>query len=282
MGEQASESDLVVFGYVATDTTEAHRERMTAFAAALSKLAKVEIAVCRAKNYTEITELVLRHQVDFAWLPPVPYIALSRREAVEPLVSLVRDGHSEFFSVLVVRSDSDIKSPRDLLGKRAAWVDPHSASGYVLPRIGLSAVGVDPRTAFREERFYRSHEKLVRAVTDRRADFGATYGGLESSGALTRGAWAAAELSGKVTVLATFGAIPPDVIAARSDLATYVSESLTHALTHTRSESALEALAKELFGATEFRRGTPEGYLEFCRATMRASEEGLLEGEEKQ
>jgi phosphonate transport system substrate-binding protein len=277
-----AESDVVVFGHVAHDATESHRARMAAFAAALSKLAKVQIAVCRARSYTEITELVLRRQVDFAWLPPVPYIALSRREAVEPLVSLVRDGHSEFYSVLVVRSDSAIKSPRDLVGQRAAWVDPHSASGYVLPRIGLSAVGVDPRTAFREERFYRSHEKVVRAVIDRRADFGATFGGLEASGALTRGAWSAAEVQGKVSVLATFGAIPPDVIAARAELATYVSESLTHAFTHCANEPELQELAKELLGATEFRRGTPEGYLDFCRATMRASEEGLLEGEEKQ
>jgi phosphonate transport system substrate-binding protein len=281
MGGEPSESDLVVFGYVGTDPTEVHRERVTAFAAALSKVAKVELAVCRARNYTEVTELVLRRQVDFAWLPPLPYIALSRKDAVEPLVSVVREGHGEFYSVLVVRADSPIKSPRDLVGKRAAWVDPHSASGYVLPRIGLSAVGVDPRTAFREERFYRSHEKVVRAVIDRRADFGATFGGLEASGALARGAWSAAEVQGKVSVLATFGAIPPDVIAARSDLPTYVSESLTHAFTHASSEPELQALAKELLGATEFKRGTPEGYLDFCRATMRASDEGLLEGEEK-
>jgi phosphonate transport system substrate-binding protein len=281
MGVGSTESDLVVFGYVASDATEAHRERMTAFAAALSKVAKVELAVCRARNYTEITELVLKKQVDFAWLPPLPYIALSRKDAVEPLVSVVREGHGEFYSVLVVRADSTIKSPRDLVGARAAWVDPHSASGYVLPRIGLSAVGVDPRTAFREERFYRSHDKVVRAVIDRRADFAATFGGLEAGGALARGAWSAAEHQGKVTVLATFGAIPPDVIAARSDLPTYVSESLTHAFTHTSGEAELHSLAREILGATEFKRGTPEGYLEFCRATMRASDDGLLEGEEK-
>jgi phosphonate transport system substrate-binding protein len=282
MSERAADSDLAVFGYVSSDTAEAHRERVAAFAAGLSKLAKVELPVCRAKSYTEVAELVLRKQVDFAWLPPVPYIALSRKQAVEPLVSIVRDGRSEFYSVLVVRADSSIKSPLDLVGQRAAWVDPHSASGYVLPRIGLSAVGVDPRTAFREERFYRSHEKLVRAVVDRRADFGATYGGLEASGALTRGAWASAELQGKITVLATFGAIPPDVVAARSDLPTYLNESITHAFMHCTGDPALLTLAKELFGATEFRRGTPEGYLDFCRATMRASDAGLLEGEEKE
>jgi phosphate/phosphite/phosphonate ABC transporter binding protein len=277
-----AESDVVVFGYVAHDAINAKAAKAAEFAAALSRLAKIQVAVCRTRSYAEVTKLMLRKDVDFAWLPPVPYIALSRRDAAEPLVSLVRDGHAEFYAVLLVRADSKIKNPRDLMGKRAAWVDPHSASGYVLPRIGLSAVGIDPRVAFREERFLGSHEAVVRAVVEHRADFGATFGGLDAAGALVRGAWSASEAAGDITVLATFGAIPPDVIAARADLPTFVCESLTHALTHASKDAELKALMVRIFGTdTELRRGTPDGYLEFCRATMRASEEGLLEGEEK-
>jgi phosphate/phosphite/phosphonate ABC transporter binding protein len=277
-----ADSEVVVFGYVAHDAINEQHAQASAFAAALSRLAKVDIAVCRTRSYAEVTKLMLRKDVDFAWLPPVPYIALSRHDAAEPLVSLVRDGHSEFYAVLLVRSDSKIKNPRDLVGKRAAWVDPHSASGYVLPRIGLSAVGIDPRVAFREERFFGSHEAVVRAVKELRSDFGATFGGLDASGALVRGAWSASEAAGDITVLATFGAIPPDVIAARADLPTFVCESLTHAFTHASQDAELEGLLVKMFGASaELRRGTPEGYFEFCRATMRASEQGLLEGEEK-
>jgi phosphonate transport system substrate-binding protein len=194
----------------------------------------------------------------------------------------VRDGHAAFYAVLIVHSGSKIKPPRDLEGKRAAWVDPHSASGYVLPRMGLSAVGVDPRTAFRTERFFGSHDAVVRAVIERRADFGATFGGLDASGALVRGAWSASEAAGDVAVLATFGAIPPDVIAARADLPTFVCESLTHAFTHSSKDAELQGILIRLFGAhAELRRGTPEGHLQFCQAMMRASEDGLLEGDEK-
>jgi phosphonate transport system substrate-binding protein len=276
------DSDVVVFGYVAHDAVKEQQALASEFAAALSRLAKLEVAVCRTRTYAEVTKLMLRKEVDFAWLPPVPYIALTRKDAAEPLVSLVRDGHAEFYAVLIVHRGSKIKTPRDLEGKRAAWVDPHSASGYVLPRMGLSAVGVDPRTAFRTERFFGSHDAVVRAVIERRADFGATFGGLDASGALVRGAWSASEAAGDIVVLATFGAIPPDVIAARTDLPTFVCESLTHAFTHSSKDSELQGLLVRLFGAqAELKRGTPEGYLQFCRAMMRASEDGLLEGDEK-
>jgi phosphonate transport system substrate-binding protein len=277
-----SDSGVVVFGYVAHDAIKEQQAAAAEFAAALSRLAKLEVAVCRTHTYAEVTKLMLRKDVDFAWLPPVPYIALSRRDAAEPLVSLVRDGHSEFYAVLIVHKGSKINNPRDLVGKRAAWVDPHSASGYVLPRIGLAAVGVDPKTAFRTERFFGSHDAVVRAVIERRADFGATHGGLDASGVLVRGAWSASEAEGDIVVLATFGSIPPDVIAARADLPSFVCESLTHALTRAAQDEEMKGILVRLFGENaELRRGTPEGYLQFCRATMRASEEGLLEGEEK-
>jgi phosphate/phosphite/phosphonate ABC transporter binding protein len=274
--------DVAVFGYVADGAIESQDVLAAEFAVALSRLSKVEVATRGTRTYAEVTSLMLRGEVDFAWLPPVPYIALSRRDAAEPLVSLVRDGHAEFYSVLVVRGDAGLKTPRDLEGTRAAWVDPHSASGYVLPRIGLSAVGLDPRVAFREEHFYGSHEGVVRAVVEGRADFGATFGGLDAAGTLVRGAWSESEAAGTIVVLATFGGIPPDVVAARTDLPTFVCESLTHAFTHADGDPELGGLVARLFGGrAAFKRGTPEGYLDFCRATMRASEEGLLEGTEK-
>jgi len=139
-----ADSEAVAFGYVADDAMNERHARAAAFAAAISKLAGCAVSAERVASYAQLTERMLRGEVDFAWLPPVPYIALSRRNAAEPLVHLVRDGRSEFYAVLVVRRDSKIENPRDLEGKRAAWVDPHSASGYVLPRIGLSAVGIDP------------------------------------------------------------------------------------------------------------------------------------------
>jgi len=275
-------AEMLVFGYVAEDGSDAARERMAAFAVIIANLTNLEIVTCRAHSYTELTSFVHKEKVDFAWLPPIPYIALTRHDRVIPLVSLRRAGHSEFYCVLIVRADSGLTNPRELVGKRAAWVDPHSAAGYTLARIGLAAVGGDPRVAFAAEKFHGSHEAVVRAVVAKRADFGAAYAGLDEQGAIGRGAWL--DMPGaesRIRVLATFGAIPADLIAARNDLTSAVRDRLTRAFMAAVKEPKNRLLLRDLFGVDDFRRGPPPGYEEFRDAVMRASADGLLEGEEK-
>jgi phosphonate transport system substrate-binding protein len=272
--------EIVVFGYVAED--DSARERIAGFAVAVSKLANLEVATCRAHTYTELTELLHKEKVDLAWLPPIPFMALARHDRVVPLVSLRRAGHSEFYSVLIVQKDSAIRTPLHLVRKRAAWVDPHSASGYVLPRIALAAVGVDPRTAFATEKFYASHDAVVRAVLSGHADFGATFADPDEKGTVARGAWLdVPDGDTKIRVLATFGAIPGDVMGARVDVPAAIRERFTRALILAAKDADNRLLLRDLFGVDEFRRGAPPGYDEFREATMRASSEGLLEGDEK-
>jgi phosphonate transport system substrate-binding protein len=272
-------ADMVVFGYVAESDTEASRERMVSFAVKLAKVTSLEVVTCRAHNYTELASLVHKDRIDFAWLPPIPYLALVRHGRVTPLVSARRVGRAEFYCVLVVRRDAPIANPRDLQGKRAAWVDPHSASGYVLPRIALAAVGVDPRVAFSSEKFYESHEAVVRAVLDGKADFGATFAWLDREGNIGRGAWLdVAAAPDAFRVLATFGAIPADVVAGRSQLDGPTRERLTGGLMQVAEDAEF---LQSVFGVDELRRGPSPGYAEFGAAVMQASSSGLLEGEEK-
>ena len=43
-----------------------------------------------------------------------------------------------------------------------AW----SAAGFVLPRVKLALLGVDPRTVFRTEKFHGSHRAALQALVD--------------------------------------------------------------------------------------------------------------------
>jgi ABC-type phosphate/phosphonate transport system substrate-binding protein len=273
--------DMLVFGYVA-DASRAPQERMVAFAVAVSRVSGVELGLCKAHSYTELTELVQHKKVDVAWLPPLPFIALERFELVKPLVSLQRDGYAAC-SVLIVRADAEVVDPRGLRTKRAAWVDPHSAAGYVLPRIGLSAVGVNVRSAFLAERFFGSHEAVVRAVVERRADFGATYAGADESGKIVRGAWMdAPDTAGAVRVLATFGTVPADVIGAGAATGDATRTALATALADLANRSEYRAMLREVFGARSLRPWTTDAdYEAFKKATMTATSQGLLDGEER-
>jgi phosphate/phosphite/phosphonate ABC transporter binding protein len=273
--------EMIVFGYVASSPAPSTRDRMAEVSIGLGKLAGMELVVLEAKSYDDLAGCMHRHEIDVAWLPPIPFLALERRNEVAPLVSNHRDGSAPYHSVVIVNASSLAYTPADVRGKRAAWVDPRSAAGYVVPRIELAADGVDV-SAFRAEKFFGSHEAVAQAVFDGRADFGATFAGLDASGAIVRGPWM--DLAGgdeAIRVLATFGAIPGDCIAARADLAAATREKLATSLIRMSHDKANRLLLRDVFGIDEFRRFHAGSYDDLRDATMQAAERGLLDGEEK-
>jgi len=275
--------EMLVFGYVASHSPGAStaRERMAEVSIELGKLASCEVVILEAKSYDDLAGAMHRREIDVAWLPPIPYLALERREEVVALVSNHRDGRAPYHSVLIVNAKSLAYTPADVQGKRAAWVDPRSASGYVLPRLELAEDGIDLRS-FQAEKFFGSHDAVAQAVIEGRADFGATYAGLDRAGAVVRGPWMdLANGEESIRVLAAFGAIPGDCIAARTDVAPALREKLTGALVRMSHEKSNRLLLRDVFGIDEFRRFNAGSYGGLRDATTTAAKRGLLDGEEK-
>jgi phosphonate transport system substrate-binding protein len=272
-------ADVLVFGYAAYGASTAMREHVAEFSLALGELAGAELAVYEAASYEDLARAMVAGEVDFAWLPPLAFVALERRNVVQPLVSAQRGGDTAFYSALIVARDSAFVTVEDLAGARAAWVDPYSASGYVVPRAGLAAIGIDPRVAFSEERFWHSHEAVVRAVVAGRADFAATFAHLDENAEVTRGSWMDVEGAvDAVRVLVRFGAIPGDVVAARTALPHPKREGLTRALLAISRQREHQLLG-DAFGIDELRPWVSAGYDALRRLTEDASKRGLLEGE---
>ena len=273
---------MVVFGYAAHGVSATGRERMAQLCAVVSELSGCEMAIAEAATYEDLAALLHKKEIDVAWLPPIPFIALEQKKSVVPLASCHRGQSSQFLAVLIVRADSVLQEARDLDGTSAAWVDPHSASGYVLPRIRLASLGIDPRSAFTAETFFRSHEAVARAVIDGAADFGATYAGTDGAGTIARGPWIdVPEGEAAVRVLDAFGPVPGDVIAARVDVDPRVSDKVAQAFIAASRDKGNRLLLRDVFGVDEFRRWAPGGYDELRAAAMAASAQGLLEGEER-
>jgi phosphonate transport system substrate-binding protein len=268
----------LVFAYCAHASSTATKKRMKDMLALLGKFACVELEPRPLDTYPELLACMDKGEADVAWLPPISFILLERRKKVTPLVSHHRGGRAEFHSVLLVRTASKIHTIAGLKGARAAWVDKHSAAGYVLARIQLAALGLDPRTELASERFYGSHDAVVRAVVGEKADFCATYARLDRAGAPARGAWM--DLPGAeaaVRVLATFGTIPSDVIATRADLDPETRSMVRQALIDAAFDVKGAMLVHDVFGVDEFRPWTDSGYTTLRRAMIRAAAEGLLE-----
>jgi phosphate/phosphite/phosphonate ABC transporter binding protein len=277
MNEASGEKPFLVFGYSAPDTTDEMRRSMTELAMLLSAFASLDIAVSPLPSYDRVTQLIHKGKLDLAWVSPIPYIALVRSESVVPLVSPYRGG-TNYHGALIVSSQSKLTGLESLLGTRAAWVDRHSAAGFVIPRLELVAAGLDVKTAFSSQRFYGSHEAVARAVAVGAADFGATFVRLSQNGAVVGGPWKAMPgLEASLRIFATFGEIPPDVIAASASLQPDIRERIRSALLSLERDPRGAQLLSAVFGADALRPATTQGYEELRAAALAAKEDHLLE-----
>jgi ABC-type phosphate/phosphonate transport system substrate-binding protein len=137
------------------------------------------------KTYAELERALLSGEVDAAWGPP---LVCARVESAGGRVAMraVRYGAVTYRSVLVCRAHDDLDIQE--LGQqgrrrpRAVWVDEWSMGGYILPRAYFRSKGIDPATAFAEERMVGSYEACFHEVLEGEADLTASFAGRRGLG----------------------------------------------------------------------------------------------------
>ena len=271
-------TDRCVFGLASMQEVDTAREPLAEWIGWVGRHARLALSTRFETSYESLARRIRDGEIDVAWLPPVVYVMLERAGVVDAMVSNHRAGQAAFHGVLLVRSEEPVHTLDGLRGMRAAWVDPLSASGYVIPRIQLALLGVDPRTTFREERFVGSHDAAVRAVAKGEADVAATFARVDGAGNVTSGSWSALrDVRADVRVFWTFDAIPSDVIAARKGYPDELRERLTDALVASTRDAQAAKRARRLFGVEEFRRGHMKSYSSLRRAIEKASAGSLID-----
>jgi phosphonate transport system substrate-binding protein len=235
---------------------------MASFARALSERTGMEVVISALDSYNTVAQRLHHGDIDLAWLAPVPFIALLNCDAIVPLASTRA---APYRSAIIVRATSKLSDPKRLRGWRGAWVDPHSASGFIVPRLELARLGV----SFGCERFFGTHDAVVGAIADGEADFGGTYAWIDAHGNIN-GPWSSTELQHKIRVLTTFGDIPSDVLVARSTLAKPMRKAIVSAL------KSMTGGFDPTFGAIDFCRPTLDSYERLRVQTLEAHRQGML------
>jgi phosphonate transport system substrate-binding protein len=226
--------------------TSPTRTELEAFCRALADCTKLPIVPYAAPRYDRLLHRLRTGEVELGWLAPV--VALDAlRQGIEPIALPLRGQSPWFWTALFVRQDSGIESLRDLPGCRAVWVDPESASGYLVMRAALRADGIDIERLFSHEVFASSHNAVVHAVMSDPTAVGATYAHLDSDGRVERAGWGRQ----RVRVLRTAGPIPSDVLAASCTLSAASVARVREALVAGESKPLANATA-DLFAARGF------------------------------
>lgn len=218
------------------------------FCAALGAAAGCAVTAQELSDYSDLLDAMQAGDVDMAWLPPVVALRATSRGKTVPIALPVRGGSAFYSTALFTRPDSRIRSLTDLQGARAAWVDRHSAAGYLVIRASLRQRGIDPARTFSSETFLGTHAAVGKAVLEGEADVGASFVHLDPRRSRPRRAgWGDAP----VRMLATAGPIPSDVIAATIRTPVTKIRAIQRALVSPPSEE-MQAAAAALFGAEGF------------------------------
>src|SRR5206468_2815825 len=125
-----------------------------------------------ASSIEEFQQRVLEGLYDIWWGNPLTYIQASKRLGY---MAIARDT-TRIAGLLVTLKDGEVKSPKELTGKKIAYSAPDAIGGTLLVQSYLARVGVAPDQV--ETMYTGSHDAAYRAVLDGKA---AAAGGVPRS-----------------------------------------------------------------------------------------------------
>lgn len=110
------------------------------------------VKVVIAETPEAMSEMLRKGEVDLFSETPFVAFDLMEQGLAEPLMREWKKGVAEYHTVIIVRGDDEIRSLEDLRGRKIAFEDSGSTSGYFLPRVALETAGLtleeldDPRS----------------------------------------------------------------------------------------------------------------------------------------
>lgn len=130
---------------------------------------KFEITI--PQSYVAVVEAFGTKRADVAAFNTFGYILAHDKYGAEAKMTVLRHGLATYQSQFLVKADSKIKKIEDLAGKKIAFVEPASTSGYLLPLKTLKEKGIVPK----ETVFAGKHDNVVSMVYQGQVDAGATF-----------------------------------------------------------------------------------------------------------
>ena len=130
------------------------------------------------KDYAGTMESFAGGNLDYTWFGASGYagLYLQNPEAGVPVATRMQpSGDTGYYSVMVTRADSGIKTLEDMKGKKLGFADPNSTSGFLIPSIELAEKLGDLDNYFSETEFQGGHENGVLAVLNGDVDAAVTW-----------------------------------------------------------------------------------------------------------
>jgi phosphonate transport system substrate-binding protein len=180
-------------GILGGENTQDRLARYDQFQQLLSEHLRMPVKLFPAADYAGVMQGIAAGQLEAAEFGASGFAgAWLDCKCIEPVVvPQEKDGSTYYYSVMVVRADSGIKTLAGMKGRSLAFADPNSTSGYLIPSATLKTKGINLADGayFSRTGFSGGHEQGVVAVLNKQYDAAVTWtsGQGEMSEGYTRG-----------------------------------------------------------------------------------------------
>lgn len=202
----------LVFAAIPMDNRLKMLEGWTMLGDYITKKTGIPVEVSIKKSYFEIIDALVTKEADFCYTGPLVYVEAHKKTGVIPVVKPVAKGNPFYYSVIIVRKDSPIKKLSDLKGKKFAFTDRNSTSGYLFPRAILAQNGIKNLDFFSEVIFTQGHDSSLEAVYQKYVEAAGIY-----DAPFVKEGFKDPKIE-EVRVIATSDPIPMGPVAIRKDI----------------------------------------------------------------
>jgi phosphonate transport system substrate-binding protein len=273
--EKGSPEDPIVISMIPSKDTRSLLLSAEELVHWLEKETGYKFQVTIPTSYVAVVEALGSKRVDIAYLNTTSFFLAEEKYGAEPkFITINADGQSQYKGQFIVRKDSKIKTLADLAGKKIAYVDPTSASGYILPAYMLKQKNIKPA----ESVFAGKHDSVVTMVYQKQVDAGATFYAIPENGkpmdARRLVETQYPDVWDKVQVIEYTPSLANDAMAFRKDLDPAMKEKLANAIEKWAASSEGKVTLKALSNGSGLRRSRESDYTE-SRQVLREMSEAL-------
>ena len=245
--ETKKEEKVIKMGFVPLKNSEKLVEDLKPISDYLTERLGVKVEAFTASNYIGVVEGLGSGSVDFGIIPPFSSLLAQKQSNAKPiLTSKGKTGKPGYTAELYVRKDSGIKSLQDVKGKKVAFVDPSSSSGYIYPGAMLVNAGLNLDKDISYQ-FSGGHDKSLQLLLNKDVDVIATFDGVED-----RYAKDFPQAKTDIQKLATSDMIPGVMVTTSGKMDKELQEKLDKALRDIEKDPKMKEMFTKMFSITGF------------------------------
>lgn len=280
-GGAKSSKGVLRVGFVPSENVQQVAQNAQPIVEILHKELGMDVEPFVATDYTGVVEALRAKKLDIAFLSPASYVLAKNEANIQVALKSHRKGSAAYYAAIITRSDSGIKTLKDLKNKTFAFGDPLSTTGHIIPRKMFLENGIDPGKDFAHVIYSGGHDATVLAVLHRKVDAGATFANFPDG---KDAAWMQylknPEEQKQIRAIAYSDPIPADNLVYRADLDPAVAKKITDTFLALGGDAEGQKMLRDLYQIDGFVPASDEDY-DSVRAAFKSAGINLKEALKK-